>query len=138
MEDNNEILLNDITFLALDHGIESISDVDEPLIAFSITEDEENNRDLKRFVTERIEDGVLEAQNYISTNKEFISRYAISWDGFVTIQNVKYDAIIVEAGDKTGQAQTLCQRYKRKGLLKKKLNTIGNAALIEKPKSRLS
>jgi hypothetical protein len=89
MNDDIEIKLNDITFMAIDHGIRSIAEGDVPLIPFTIIEKIGGERVLSRFVTERIEDGSEKAKKYIEENKAGIERYAIAWDGFVTIEGKK-------------------------------------------------
>ena len=138
MTDNIETKLNDITFMAIDHGIHSIADGVGPLIPFTIIEKSNGEKVLARFVTERIEDGLGKAKKHIEENKADIERYAIAWDGFVTIEGKKWDAILVESGDKfQDNGYLMCQRYERKGLIKKKNEQFGNPALIEKPISRI-
>src|SRR5258707_6477902 len=97
---NNEVRLNDIMFLALDHGMASIADDSGPLIPMVFTENQKGERTLQRFVTERLEEGVEKARQFVEQNKSSLDRYAVGWDGFVTIQGRKWDAILVEAGDR--------------------------------------
>jgi hypothetical protein len=138
MNDDIEIKLNDITFMAIDHGIHSIADGHEPLIPFVIIEKSGGERVLARFVTDRIEDGSEKSKRYIEENKAGIERYAIAWDGFVTIEGEKWNAILVESGDRFQEkGYLMCQRYAQKGLIKKKSEPFGNPALIGKPNSRI-
>src|SRR5437660_10370696 len=135
---NTEIKLNDVMFLALDHGMDSIDDDSAPLIPMAFIENEKGERTLQRFVTERLEEGVERAKQFVAQNKDSVARYAITWDGFITVQGRKWDAILVEAGDRFQETGYLmCQRYEKKGLLNKKNVPCGNPALIEKPPSRI-
>lgn len=135
---NNEVRLNDIMFLALDHGMESIADNSGPLIPMVFTENQKGERTLQRFVTEQLEEGVEKAKQFVEQNKSSLDRYAVAWDGLVTVQGRKWDAILVEAGDRFQDAGYLmCQRYEKKGLLKKKNVPCGSPGLLEKPLSRI-
>jgi hypothetical protein len=136
--ENNEVRLNDIAFLALDHGMGSIAEGCGSLIPFAVTENAAGERTLDRFVTERIEQGVDRAKQFVDESKDKIERYAFAWDGFVTIEGRKWDAILVEAGDRHQETGYLmCQRYEKKGLLRKKYVPVGNPAMIGKPPSRI-
>ena len=133
-----EELLNDITFMAIDHGMESIKDDAAPLIPFAIYFENKGEKKIERFLTERLEDGPDKAKERIDSLCGSISRFAIAWDGYVTIEGKKWDAIIVESGSSDlDSGYLMCQRYERKGLFKKKNLPHGNPALMEKPKSRL-
>ena len=132
--DNTE--LNDLMFEALDHGFYSVED-GGPIIPFVMTKNINNEKGLQRFVAERIEDGVEKAKEYIEKNRNTIKIYALVFDGYITLEDKKADAILVEAGGIEGEAIVLAQRYELKGFLKKKNYRVGNPALIDKPKSRL-
>jgi hypothetical protein len=136
---NHEIKLNDLMFLALDHAVDSVRETADLLIPFIITEKDGDKRFLNRFVDDRVEQGVEKAKKFIEEKKEDFDRYAIAWDGFVTIEGTKWEAILVEAGDKIGETGILlCQRYQKKnGFFKKGIETIGNAALVGRPVSRI-
>lgn len=137
-QEDVERKLNAITFLAIDHGMGSVSDGCCPMTAFAITEDEEGKRTLDRFITERIEQGVERAKQFVDEKRGTIERYAFAWDGFVTIEGRKWDAILVEAGDRfQDNGYLMCQRYDRKGLIRKKNVPVGNVALIGTPASRI-
>ena len=86
----------ELVFFALDHGINSIRG-GGPLIPFLITQGRERN--LMRFVTERLEYGVKKAQEAAASLDATINQYAIAYDGYLTIEGTKYDAILVEADD---------------------------------------
>lgn len=136
---SHEIKLNDLMFLALDHAVDSVRETADLLIPFVLTEKDGEKRILTRFAAERVEQGVEQAKKHIEEKKEDSDRYAIAWDGFVTIEGTKWDAMLVEAGDKKGDTGILlCQRYqKKKGFFKKGIEPVGNAALLGKPASRI-
>jgi hypothetical protein len=138
-ETPEQIQLNDLMFKALDHAVFSIEDNDETLIPFSITEHESGQQKLVRYIADRIEDGVEEGKMKIGEMKEEITRYAFAYDGYLTIEGQRWDALFVEGGDKVASSGfLLCQRYKRKkGWFKKGIETVGNPALVEEPPSRI-
>jgi hypothetical protein len=56
----------------------------------------------------------------------------------VTIEGKKWDAILVEAGDKIAETGILlCQRYQKKGLFRKGVEPVGNPGFLGKPVSRI-
>ena len=135
---DTEALLNDVMFMALDHGMKSITDGAGPLIPFAITESNAGERTLNRFVSERIEEGVETAKIHVDKLRGGIVRYAIAWDGYATVQGKKWDAVLVEAGDcDSDAAYLMIQRYEKKGWIRKKNVPYGNPALIDRPPSRL-
>jgi hypothetical protein len=134
----DEVKLNDLMFLALDHAIESNRESGGPLTPFSITEDVNGKRTLTRYAAERLEEGEARGKKRIEESKADIVRYAFAWDGYVTIGGKKSDAILVEAGDKVAETGILlCQRYETKGLIKKSVVPFGNPALVGRPSSRI-
>ena len=137
-ESPSRIKLNDVMFAVLDHAVGSVVDSGGPLIPFSMVEDEHGKRSLSRFLADRLEEGQAQAQKSIEDLKDRIVRYAFAWDGFVTIDGRRWDAILVEAGDKSGEPGVLlCQRYEKKGLFRKRVSAVGNPAMIEEPASRI-
>lgn len=138
MEDENEVKTNGLAFTALDHAMSSIVDPKGQFIPFCITEDNDGKRNLQRFITEKIEQGHEQAKSHIEKNKNNIIRYAIAWDGYVTIESKKWEAILIESGDKyKDNGNLFCQRYEKTGILSKKTVAFGNPALIEIIKSRI-
>jgi hypothetical protein len=136
---SDEIKLNDLMFKALDHAVFSIKDNGETLIPFSLIEDAAGQQTLTRYVADRIEVGVEEGKKKIEAAKDEILRYALAYDGYLTIQGTRWEGLFVEAGDKVSPTGVLlCQRYKRKtGWFKKGIEPVGNPALVEKPPSRI-
>ncbi|HWV19045.1 MAG TPA: hypothetical protein VNZ68_10770 [Rhodocyclaceae bacterium] len=122
--------LGDLIFLALDHGVDSIRK-GGPLVPFVMSETQ-GKRNLSRFVTEPYEKAVTEAKASIAKLPPQTDRYAIAYDGFITIEGKKYDAIIVHGAERGKEkAYLLAQRYVPSAA-GKTLETIGNPAFIGK------
>ena len=100
-----------LIFLCLDHGIDSIRDIEGPLIPYSITEND-GKRNLDRFLSDRVEDGVAAAKTSIKNLDPIPEFAAITYDGYVTVENEKYDAVIVEGYDRKDlDGHIFAQRY---------------------------
>jgi hypothetical protein len=137
-ESPDQIKLNDLMFQVLDHAVASIRDSGGPLTPFSIAEDGSGEKTLTRYAAERLEEGEAQGKRKIEEARAGIVRYAFAWDGFVTIEGKKWDAILVEAGDKIEETGILlCQRYQKKGFLRKGVEPVGNPGFLGKPPSRI-
>ncbi|WP_349956805.1 hypothetical protein [Rhizobium sp. ZPR3] len=127
-------------FLAIDHGFTSIEDGGGPACSVHNDCGLSGTKKLTRFAMEKLEDGVEAAKNSVASTGA-IAMYAIAWDGFVTLEGRKWDAICVEAGEAQAEFGALfCQRYttEKKGLLRRTRSVrVGNPALIGRPRSRL-
>lgn len=130
---------NDLMFLALDHGFSSIEDGCGPLIPFAVTHTKNGEKNLQRFVCDRIEEGIGKAKAFVEEHYNDITMYAVAWDGYITLEGKRWDAIFVEAGmSDRSSGYLLCQRYEtRKKLLRKKNVAVGNPALVGTPPSRI-
>lgn len=127
----------DFMFLGLDHGINSISDGGGPLIPFLMTQTGDK-KDLKRFVTEMYEEGLLAAEKTLIDLTIKPDYALIAFDGYITWEEKKYDAIFVRAYDKTqDEGFEFCQRYipKSNG---SGIEPIGNSAFIGKTPNLLN
>jgi hypothetical protein len=137
--DEPPVEFNGLMFMALDHGFDSIKDGNGPLIPFAIVHTTCGERRLQRFVTDRIEQGVERAKEYIAEHASDFSMYAIVWDGYITMDDTKWDAVLVEAGmADRDEGFMLCQRYQYKKTLFRKRNIpVGNPAFVGNPPSRV-
>jgi len=127
--------LMDTVFFALDHGVDSVRGGGS-LVPFLVTEGAE--RKLERFLTERLEEGLAKAHVAASSLDSAVRAYAIAHDGYVTIEGTKFDAIIVEAGERGGPAAFMfAQRYKPKKGAFGSLKTVGNPAFLGESEQRL-
>jgi hypothetical protein len=125
--------LAELLFVALDHGIDSVRASGGPLIPFVMTEaSEPEGRQLHRFEAEKLEECIGAARSYAaSLSNTNVSRCVLAYDGLVTIQGTKYDAIMVEAMERGQPTVILAQRYTPKKFWQK-FATIGNAAYVGK------
>ena len=138
--------LSDLVGKAIDHGIGSIEDAQGPLIPFTLVlqdnpDPRERKLTLTRHVGEYLEEGLLAAQTSI-TPKSGSLMYALAWDGFVTIDGRKWDAILVEAGDSLNPDGIIfAQRYETRetGFFSKKRRnvTVGDPIKVRATASRL-
>ena len=130
----------DFFYQALDHGFGSIEGGGGPLVPFTMVVESSGQRQLTRFALERLEDGFEQAKASVTPSSP-LSMYAIVWDGFITLEGQKWDAILVEAGERRIQyGVLLCQRYvhvEKSPSLDGPCERIGNPALVGKPQSRL-
>ncbi|XOV92197.1 MAG: hypothetical protein ACFHWX_18555 [Bacteroidota bacterium] len=126
--DNANEKLIDLMFEGIDHGIESIKDNNGPLIPFSVTETK-GEKKLIRFITETLEEGLEKGKESLRNDSE--SELAILvYDGFLTADDIKYDAIIVIGYDRTDDvAYQLGQKYKPKRFLSK-LKPVGRPVYL--------
>lgn len=118
--------LIELMFKGLDHGISSIQDSEGLLIAFSLFQ---QNGEIKivRFVTDKLQNGPIEAQKYLVKMEKKPEFAIIAYEGIVTIENENFDAVIVEGFDKNdADGYVLAQRFKRK-TAESKFEAIGNA-----------
>lgn len=119
--------LVDLIFMALDHGIDSIDDGAGPLVPFMLT-DRDGERDIRRFVAEQLEDGVRQARLAARKETKTGKLAAIAYDGFLTTDGKRMDAIFVQAADSPdGPTFYFAQRYTMKGT---KVEPFGNAAFV--------
>jgi hypothetical protein len=134
--------LADIAFFALDHGIYSIKDGEGPLVPFVISELGDGKRKLDRYVVGDSEKWVLEeslakARLGVSQLPSNVTAYAIAYDGYMTVQGTKCDAIFVEASERgRPRAVLLAQRYIPK-TAGQNFQRVGNAAFAGEEESRL-
>ena len=72
------------------------------------------------------------------SNQTMPDMYAIAFDGFATVENVKSDAVIVEAGEKgKAEALVIAQRYKKKEG-DKSFQILGHSILLRPSKNMLA
>jgi hypothetical protein len=140
MSDSDEIEMSeqfsDLVFLALDHGVDSVRSDGGPLIPFVVYE-EDGERKLQRFATERLEKGPEQAREAIAVSPASVTAYALAYDGFITIEDTKFDAIFVEASERGRPAGVrMAQRYKT-GESLKSFEMVGNPALLGECESLL-
>ena len=128
--------LMDVILLALDHGIECVKSSGGPLIPFVISEGTERKMDV--FVLEQLEEAVVKAREFVDNAAPEVTFYAIAHDGYLTLEGEKFDAILVEGGERgTSKALLFAQRYEPKKGFFSKLKSLGNPAFIGETENRL-
>lgn len=128
----------DFLFIGLDHGVDSISDEGGPLVPFLMTQIGDH-KELHRFVTEMYEEGVNLAEKTLKILFPKPEFALIAFDGYVTWEDKKYDAIFVKAYDKTqDNGFEFCQRYIPKEDSSSGIEPVGNSIYIGKITSLLN
>ncbi|KYG80854.1 hypothetical protein AWW67_08510 [Roseivirga seohaensis] len=128
--------LMELAFKGLDHGIYSIKDGDGPLIPFIMIQTK-GEIEMKRFLAETLEHSLLQARKHIANLTNELDCVVLVYDGMLTIQGAKYDAIMVDSFDITdNKGYCFAQRYKPKKFLSK-FKEIGNAAFVGEIESLL-
>lgn len=118
----------ELVFLALDHGIDSLRNGGSliPLVFY----DGPEGRQLHRFLTGDLEASVRPAREHIATRPADVTAYALAYDGHVTLDGQKQDAVLVEASERgRGAGVFMAQRYMPKRFLRR-LRVVGNPVLI--------
>jgi hypothetical protein len=116
--------LVELAFAALDHGIESVRDGDGPLIPFALTEGKEG-RQLTRFAAELLEQGQEEARRHIR-EAVGVERVALAYDGYLSVEGDRSDAILVEAQE---HGMAICVVFARR-YRPEPFETLGNTAFV--------
>lgn len=137
--------LNDLVKRAAEHAVRSIEDASSPLVPFTMQlhpdADPRNSQLLlARHAAETLEESLQNAQDSVTPNP-VASMYAIAWDGFITLEGRKWDAILIEAGEsQLEDGAIFAQPYelRKKGLFGKMRNVaVGELVQAGPCKSRL-
>jgi hypothetical protein len=131
MDEYSEELV-ELAFMALDHAIDSVVSSGTDLVPFVIRE-QAGQRSLQRYlVGNQLEAGVAAARQSIK-EEPLPDRVAVAWDGYMTTSEGRQEAVFVESYENgTPAGFVMAQRYQRAGFLKKKRESVGNPALVEK------
>lgn len=133
MPDNPEPneALADLAMLGLEHGVSSVEE-GGPLVPF-VLEENAKGRNLKRFAAEMLEDSVAQARTYAASRRGKADRVAVAWDGYITLEGAKSDAIFVQAFEAGDPVSFLfVQRYKPADG-QRKATPHGNPGLVDTP-----
>lgn len=93
---------------ALAHAVDSIVPDGGPLIPFCLLETAEG-RSLDRFLTEELSEGVARAREHVRGSGAI--RAAVAWDGYLTTEGRREDALFVEASDAAQPSVVMAHRY---------------------------
>jgi hypothetical protein len=121
-------------FFALDHAMESVVASGGPLVPFAVITVGGETK-LYRFPGDMAE-GQAKAREMVSGSGA--SMAAVAWDGFLTVDGQRTDAVFAEAFE-AGDPESilLAQRYERSGRIRKSIHPTGNAALAGRNASLL-
>ena len=126
MADPSEPLV-DFALFALDHAMESVVASGGPLVPFALVHADGANS-IARFP------GDLEAGQELARDLARHSgaeRAAVAWDGYVTIDGERTDAVFAEAFERGDtESVIMAQRYAVTGRFRKSIEPFGNAALV--------
>ena len=87
--------LQDLMFAAIDHAIGSIAQAGGPMTPFVIAT-EDGSGTLHRFVATTVEEGEERARAFIRQAGPETTQVALALDGYVTVDAVRTDAVLVE------------------------------------------
>ncbi|HWM90028.1 MAG TPA: hypothetical protein VN493_04620 [Thermoanaerobaculia bacterium] len=82
---------------AIEHGLGSVSP-DGPFISFLMV-DAGEQRSLRRIVTDTLDEARDAARQFVEEELKSVEVCAYAFDGYVTLQEGKFDAILVEVSD---------------------------------------
>ena len=129
--------LIDLIFMGLDHGVSSLRG-GGPLVPFVVVTGGDGKRTLTRFATDQLEPSAARAGEFVAALGGDAAMYAMVTDGYVTIDGKKYDAILVEGGERGKEfALQFAQRYELE-TIEGPLEKIGNPAYLGQAAQRLT
>jgi hypothetical protein len=132
----------EMVLLALDHGFATIAESGWPLTPFVLIQTTDGDKGVHRFATEDIDAGLEEARKDVDDHREGIAMYAITWDGYATLNGQQTDAVLVEAGQRGAEkALIYCQPYRaveKTGPYMAAAQRGGDPVLVEERDSRLA
>ena len=103
--------LGDLALFALTHAVRSVVPEGGPLIPFAMVETTDG-RALARFVGD-LEEAQARARDHVRASSAV--RAAVAWDGYLTVEGVRTDALFVEAGEPGTAGIVLAHRYRDAG-----------------------
>jgi hypothetical protein len=98
----------DVAFLALDHGVAIVADGAQ-LSPFAVVE-EGKERTLVRAHDDKLDGGLAWLRQHIRDRSE-LERAAVAFDGFLTVDGRRAEAVLVEASERGSEWLVLAQRY---------------------------
>ncbi|GIF68171.1 hypothetical protein Ais01nite_62060 [Asanoa ishikariensis] len=114
LDDMSESSL-DLLFAALDYALENAAIAPEGFVPFAFLDRADGSRDLTRFVADGdLTDSVNAGRAALATVPAGTTAVALAWDGYLTVDGNRSEAVFVEA-HQVGLAKSalLSQRYAR-------------------------
>jgi hypothetical protein len=113
----------------LSHAADSVVPGGGPLVPFAMTRMPDGLGDLHRFAGD-LEIGQEMARTYVR-DAVGIAQGAVAWDGYVSGEGQRMDAVMVEAfGGGEAESLIIAQRYRRCGLLRRRWETYGEPVAL--------
>jgi len=129
--------LIDLIFMGLDHGVDSVRG-GGPLVPFVVVAGGDGKRTLTRFSTDRLEHSAARAGEFVAALGGDATMYAMVVDGYIMVDGAKFDAILVEGGERGKPfALQFAQRYELE-TAEGPLEKIGNPAYLGQATQRLT
>ena len=129
---SNELM--QLVFLGSGHGIESVRASGGPLIPFLLAGSDGGNT-LHRFVAGTLEESLGHARRFAYDLGPDALRYAIAYDGYVTLAGQRTDAIMVDAAERGSlRSYIFAQRYRPRSFMQE-FEKIGNPAFVDRGRS---
>ncbi|MFE1318241.1 hypothetical protein [Kitasatospora phosalacinea] len=117
----------ELLFAALDYAVENAEISEDGFVPFAMHDGADGTRGLTRFVAEGQAEGVQAGREALATVPEGTRAVALAWDGYVTYEDRRTEAVFVEAQEVGAAAGVLfLQRYLR---VDGKVETLGNPLL---------
>jgi hypothetical protein len=130
--------LAELAIYTLKHAFYSLGAGDGVLVPFVMADSDSEGRILHRFEAGTPDRARDRAHQWLDGADPAIVRYAFAWDGHITIDEVRWDAVFVEAGDRAlPNGLLLCQRYEPGHDTEGVNMAVGEPMLVDKPGSRL-
>jgi hypothetical protein len=103
--------LMDLVFMASDHAIESLAG-GGPLTPFVVVQSGPR-RTLERFVADTLEASEAQMRRAVGSLDASVTAFAMVYDGFLTVDGEKFDAVLIEGGERGAPAAfEFAQRYR--------------------------
>jgi len=101
--------------VALNAGLNWISQEGGPIVPFIVTVDDEGERDVRSFLSDEVDISIRRARKAAAERTEAVQAWAVVFNGVVTMPGGPFDAVVadVAARDWSGPHRWL-QRYQRK------------------------
>lgn len=116
---------------AMLNAIDTATSIGVPFPAFVMVEDS-GGRTLHRFMSNRVEETVAQAQAFVGLRLGDSERVALAMDGYIPHEGKKWDALIVQAFDHGRELRvSIAQRYRVTGLVRKKAALVGSPVMLE-------
>ncbi len=131
--------LAELAVYTLKHAFYSLGAGEGVLMPFVMADSDSDGRVLHRFDANSPGRALARARKWVDGADVSVSRYAFAWDDHVTINEIRWEAVFVEAGDRVlPHGLLLCQRYEHEDGTDGGNVAVGEPMLVDKPGSRLN